>query len=310
MYDMNVINNIKNINFSAAPTVTAVGIFDGVHIAHRRVINTAAELAKNLGAQCCVFTFDTKSVSTKGGTPLLTEGEKLRRLEESGAQTVVSLDFSSLRDMPPQSFVNDILLSKNVLNCRVIVCGNDLRFGKNAAGDIQLLETLCAKAGVTVTALDLMRSSGEVISTTRIKKLFENGECEKANSLLGEDICYTLPVTHGNEIGRKMGFPTINQTFPEGLFLPRFGVYCSKTVIDGKEYESVSNIGVKPTIGSAAPCIETHLFDFSGDLYGESVTVSLKSFLRAEQRFESREQLFEQIARDKQRAKEYFNLAN
>lgn len=306
---MNVINDIRNINFSA-PTTAAVGIFDGVHIAHRHVINTAAEFAKNLGAQCCVFTFDTKSVSTKSGTPLLTEDEKLRRLEKSGAQTVISLDFSSLRDMQPQSFVNDILLSKNALNCRVIVCGKDLRFGKNATGDIQLLETLCSKAGVTVTALDLMQSDGEVISTTRIKKLFENGECEKANTLLGEDICYTLPVTHGNEIGRKMGFPTINQTFPKGLFLPLFGVYCSKAVIGGKVYSGVSNIGVKPTIGQSAPCIETHLFDFSGDIYGESVTVSLKSFLRREQRFESREQLFEQIAKDKQCAKEYFNLAN
>lgn len=306
---MNVINDIRNINFSA-PTASAVGIFDGVHIAHRRVISTAAALAKSVGAQCCVFTFDTRSVSTKGGTPLLTEDEKLRRLEESGAQTVVSLDFSSLRDMQPQSFVNDILLSKNALNCRAVVCGKDLRFGKNASGDIQLLETLCTKAGVTVAALDLMRSGGEVISTTRIKKLFENGECEKANTLLGEDICYTLPVAHGNEIGRKMGFPTINQTFPEDLFLPRFGVYCSKAVISGKAYFGVTNIGVKPTIGSASPCIETHLFDFSGDLYGECVTVSLKSFFRGEQRFESREQLFEQIAKDKQRAKEYFNIAN
>ena len=306
---MNVINDLSNINFSA-PTTVAVGIFDGVHIAHRHVINTAAELAKSMGAQCCVFTFDTKSVSTKSGTPLLTEDEKLRRLEESGAQTVVSLDFSLLRDMQPQSFVNDILLGKNALNCRAVVCGKDLRFGKNAEGDIQLLETLCTKAGVTVTALELMHSGGEVISTTRIKKLVENGECEKANSLLGEDICYTLPVTHGNEIGRKMGFPTINQTFPKGLFLPLFGVYCSKAVIGGKAYQSVSNIGVKPTIGSASPCIETHIFDFSGDIYGECVTVSLKNFLRAEQRFESRKQLFEQIAKDKQRAKEYFNLAN
>lgn len=307
---MNVINDIKNINFSAAPTVTAVGIFDGVHTAHRHVINTAAVFAESLSAQCCVFTFDTKSVSTKSGTPLLTEDEKLRRLEESGAQTVVSLDFSSLRDMQPSSFIDDILLSKNALNCRVIVCGKDLRFGKNAEGDIQLLETLCTKAGVTVTALDLMQSDGEVISTTRIKKLFENGECEKANELLGEDICYILPVAHGNEIGRKMGFPTINQTFPKDLFLPLFGVYCSKTIINGKEYQSVSNIGVKPTIGSIDPCIETHLFDFSGDIYGESVTVSLKSFLRREQRFESREQLFEQIAKDKQRAKEYFDRFN
>lgn len=306
---MNVINDIRNINFSA-PTASAVGIFDGVHIAHRRVISTAAALAKSVGAQCCVFTFDTRSVSTKSGTPLLTEDEKLRRLEESGAQTVVSLDFSSLRDMQPQSFVNDILLSKNALNCRAVVCGKDLRFGKSAEGDIQLLETLCTKAGVTVTALELMHSGGEVISTTRIKKLFENGECEKANSLLGEDICYTLPVAHGNEIGRKMGFPTINQTFPKELFLPRFGVYCSKAVIGGKAYFGVTNIGVKPTIGSAAPCIETHLFDFSGDIYGESVTVSLKSFLRAEQRFESRKQLFEQIAKDKLRAQEYFNSDN
>ena len=304
---MNVINDLRNINFSAAPTVTAVGIFDGVHIAHRRVINTAAELARSLGARCCVFTFDTKSVSTKGGTPLLTEDEKLRRLEESGAQTVVSLDFSLLRDMQPQSFVNDILLSNNALGSRAVVCGKDLRFGKNAAGDIQLLETFCAKAGVTVTALELIHSGGEVISTTRIKNLFENGECEKANELLGEDICYTLPVTHGNEIGRKMGFPTINQAFPKGLFLPRFGVYCSKAVIGGKVYLGVSNIGVKPTIGRNSPCIETHIFDFSGDLYGESVTVSLKSFLRTERRFESRGQLFEQIAEDKHRAQEYFN---
>lgn len=286
-------------------TCVAMGIFNGVHLGHRKVISAAVNAARESGLRSCVFTFRTDTVTTKGGLPLLTEDEKSDRIKQLGANSIYSPDFSALKELSPEEFVKEILI--NTLNCRIAVCGEDFRFGKDAQGDREVLKEICRKYGIEVITVPILKRDGEAVSTTRIKGLLTEGDIETSNTLLGEPLCYTLPVSHGNALGRSFGFRTINQQLPQELFLPRFGVYCSHINIDGKRYCGITNIGVKPTIeGMSAPCAETNIFDFDGDLYGETVTVTLLKFVRPEKSFESIEALKAEVTANIEYAKEYF----
>lgn len=286
-------------------TAVAMGIFDGVHLGHREVISAAVNAARKSDLLPCVFTFMTNTVSTKSSTPLLTEEEKADRIRELGAEHICSPDFSELKDLSPEKFVKEVLRDK--LGCRIAVCGEDFRFGKGAKGNCEKLRELCNKHGIEVITLPILKRDGDAVSTTRIKRLLTDGDIDTANTLLGEPLSYTLPVEHGNALGRDFGFRTINQRLPEKLFLPRFGVYCSYIDIDGRRYKGITNIGVKPTIeDKISPCAETNIFDFDGDLYGETVTVTLLKFVRPERSFESIEALKAEVLANIEFAREYF----
>lgn len=292
-------------------TAVAMGVFDGVHLGHREVIAAAVDAARKSGLLPCVFTFRTDTVTTKGATPLLTEAEKASRIERLGIKSIYSPDFAQLKELSPEEFVRSVLADK--LHCKTAVCGEDFRFGRNAEGDCEALKKLCPKYGIEVITVPILKKDGEAVSTTCIKGLLADGDIEAANSLLGEELCYTLPVEHGNALGRSFGFRTINQKLPQrskgsrGLFLPRFGVYCSAIDVSGKRYFGITNIGVKPTIeDKRSPCAETNIFDFDGDLYGETVTVTLLKFVRPEKSFESIEALKAEVTANIEYAKGYF----
>lgn len=293
-------------------TAVALGLFDGVHLGHRAVINQAVS-QREKGFVPTVFSFETDSVTTKGHggniEMLLTEKDKHRHFESLGAEYVFSPKFSNYKDMSDEEFVKKVL--KDKLNAGFAVCGEDFRFGKNAEGDAGRLKELGIKYGIRVCVVNELSVAGKAVSSTEIRKYIKNGEIAKANEMLGYRYGYTLPVLHGYERGRTWDFPTINQAIPKGLVLPKFGVYCSKVKIGDKLYSGVTNIGVKPTVKvETVPLAETYIIDYSGDLYGEDISIELYEFVRPERVFENFEELKAEIGRNTEFTKQYFSSNN
>ena len=262
----------------------ALGSFDGLHLGHRQVIGNTLSVP---GLRPAVITFQQNpSVSLqKKPVPLLTTNEqKLALLKEMGVEVVYLLPFDRIRDMEPEDFVEALY--------RV---GFNFRFGKNGRGDAGLLKELCREKGIELSVTPPVSVAGETVSSTRIRACLEQGDVQQAGQLLGRPFGYDFEVTHGRQLGRTWGTPTINQPFPAGYVLPRFGVYASLVEVEGQKYYGVTNIGVKPTVGSDCALSETWIPEFSGDLYGKKVPVELLDFIRPERKFDSLDQLKNEI---------------
>ncbi len=288
-------------------TVVTMGIFDGVHRGHQAVINTACEF-KRQGLDVVLFTFKTDTVTTKGRgfiEMLLSDDLKKERFDKLGVDYIYSPAFDEMKNMTSAQFVEQVLHKK--LNAEVVVCGEDFRFGKGAKGDAEKLKLLCEKYHIKTVIVKQAKYEGRKISSSDIRDCIRHGEIKRANEMLGYNYYYKLPVLHGNKIGRTLDFPTINQEITKGYILPLFGVYITRTKIDGKWYNSISNIGVKPTVEErSAPLIETNILDFEGDIYGQVVEVELICFLRPERKFESVDELKRQVKSDINKTREFF----
>ena len=270
----------------------ALGSFDGLHLGHRQVIGNTLSAP---GLRPAVITFQQNpSVSLqKKPVPLLTTNEqKLALLEEMGVEVVYLLSFEQIRDMEPEDFVEALY---RVCRVRALSCGFNFRFGKNGRGDAGLLKELCREKGIELSVTPPVSVAGETVSSTRIRACLEQGDVQQAGQLLGRPFGYDFEVTHGRQLGRTWGTPTINQPFPQGYVLPRFGVYASLVEVEGQKYYGVTNIGVKPTVGSDCALSETWIPEFSGDLYGKKVPVELLDFIRPERKFDSLDQLKNEI---------------
>ena len=270
----------------------ALGSFDGLHLGHRQVIGNTLSAP---GLRPAVITFQQNpSVSLqKKPVPLLTTNEqKLALLEEMGVEVVYLLPFDRIRDMEPEDFVEALY---RICRVRALSCGFNFRFGKNGRGDAGLLKELCREKGISLSVTPPVSVAGETVSSTRIRACLEQGDVQQAGQLLGRPFGYDFEVTHGRQLGRTWGTPTINQPFPQGYVLPRFGVYASLVEVEGQKYYGVTNIGVKPTVGSDCALSETWIPEFSGDLYGKKVPVELLDFIRPERKFDSLDQLKNEI---------------
>ncbi len=289
-----------------ANTVAALGIFDGVHLGHRRVLAAAKKRARELHALPAVFTFDTLSVTSKGKLDaLLTNEDKLTRFDELGMKYVCEADFGELKEQSPEEFVDDILIGR--MHCVCAVCGYDFTFGKGGCADAADLERLCRQRGIEALTVSQLTIGGEPVSSTHIRELIRNGEIAHANALLGSRYRITAQVGYGAQLGRTWSFPTINQTIPDGLAIPRFGVYCSKVCVNGVWMPGVTNIGVKPTVGGTdRPLAETFIIGYEGDLYGKVIVTELYEFVRPEQKFASFAELREEISRNTEFTEKYF----
>ena len=289
-------------------TAVALGLFDGVHRGHQKVIGQAVA-RKSADIKPAVFTFKTDSVTSKGHDGriemVLTDEEKCRHFEELGVECLFSPEFSHFKDMSAEDFVRKVL--KGRLNACFAVCGEDFRFGHKAEGDAEMLKTLGAEYGIEVCIVGQVSIHRNAVSSTEIRRFIRSGDISKANEMLGYKYGYSLPVEHGFERGRTWNFPTINQAIPKGLVMPKFGVYCSKVTIDGRKYIGVTNIGVKPTVKvETAPLAETYIIGYEGDLYGQTVSIELYEFVRAERTFASFDELKAEIARNTEFTKRYF----
>lgn len=284
-----------------AETAVLLGLFDGVHLGHRAAI----EALCGCGAkERLVYSFTFHGLDTKGKrSPLTTDLEKTELILSLGADRVILEDFDRVRNLTPEEFVKGVLLGE--LGADTVIAGENFRFGKNASGDSGTLLTLCRELGMRAVILPTVKIDGEPVSSTRIRELISMGRVSEASRLLGYEYFITGRVLHGDAVGRSMGIRTVNLSSDGGKLIPLDGVYSSTTVIGGRSYPSVTNVGFKPTVRQdAARGIETHILDYSGDIYDETVKVIFRRYYRPERKFPSRQELIDAIAADIKRRKE------
>lgn len=292
-------------NIPTRPRSVALGLFDGLHPAHRQVI-LSATMGIDDGTAVAVYTFDPTTVDTKAISGLLCDdAEEEYLLTLMGVDELFSVDFEAVRHLSPKDFVQKIL--KEQLGAVKVSCGYNYRFGYRGEGDIALLTALCAEVGIAVTVVPEIDIDGTPVSSTAIRAAIADGDMALARRLLGRPYCLRTPVTEGQHLGNRLGFPTINQPLPAGFAHPRFGVYASCVQFEGETYPAVTNVGVHPTVGATTPLAETYIIGFSGDLYGKTPCVYPLAYLRPEQAFPSLEALQAQIARDTAAAKVLFD---
>lgn len=284
-------------------TSVAIGFFDGVHLAHQAVLAQSVA-GREQGLAPAVFTFRTEGRDGFKGAPMLTtDKQKLKLFEGLGVELVFFPYLSDLRELSPQEFVQTILQERCA--AKRVCCGFDFHFGKGGTADAAQMQQLCQSHGIEPCIVPGILREGRPVSSTWIRGLVRDGQIQKANELLGRPFSFALHVRHGRKLGRTIGVPTINQHLPPGFVQPKFGVYISRILLGGQAFFAVTNIGVKPTVGSEHVVSESFLFDFQGDLYGKRAEVQLLEFLRPERKFANLSALRQQIELDQRAARRW-----
>ncbi len=288
-------------------TVVVLGYFDGVHKGHKAVLEKALSVAKekNLAPKVLIFSTHPKKVLTGNMPPMLTDNEtKAKLLREMGFE-LISFDFEKNMNMSAEDFAKDFLSKK--LSAKAVVCGYDYRYGKNGAGTPQKLKEDLKEENIQVYSVDGVKLGEDIVSSSKIRQLIIDGDIKRANEMLGRVFSYDRVVERGDALGRKLGFPTINQSFQKDFIVPKFGVYASVVNLGGKNYPGVTNIGVRPTVDGENLKSETCILGFSGDLYGKYANVGLLEFLRGEKKFSSVEELSIAVKKDMEKARTVYN---
>ena len=289
--------------------VMALGFFDGIHVGHAALINKIKQRAQETGAEPAVLTFDVHpdNLVFKKTVPLINSAEDRENILSRcfGIDDVVVIHFNQrVMHMDWQDFIDELI---DEMNLRWIVVGHDFCFGYKGLGTAEKLKAYCAERGVGCDIIPAVCRDGVVVSSTLIRQLIETGEMEKANEYLGHPHTLTDVIRTGYHLGTKMGTPTINMSFPQGVIIPRHGVYAAKAYIDGQEYMSVTNVGIRPTVSDSGNVnVESFLLDFCGNLYGHRARIDFYKFLRPERKFDDVNELAAQIKSDAQTTREYF----
>ncbi len=297
---MKVIHNLTEYPSSLRNTVATLGNFDGVHRGHQKIFQALLDEAATRSAQALVVTFFPHPLKVlapaRAPRAITTLEERLRLVEACGVPLVLCLPFTvELARVAPADFVRDTLVDG--LGVRMILVGEDFRFGRNREGDIHLLRRMGKEFGFDVRMIRPLRIGGEQVSSTRIRQLIQEGRVRESAQLLGRYYGFAGTVVRGDGRGRTLGIPTANlQTDSE--LLPPKGVYAVLTRLGDRRLPGVANLGTKPTFSGQSFAIEVHLFDFDEDLYGHSLRVEFVERLRDERRFESVQGLMEQMGRD------------
>lgn len=288
-------------------TVISLGKFDGIHRGHEKLLEYFAE-KKAEGLCGAIFTFDIpprKNVQHVEAKVLTTNEEKMHIFEQLGIDYLVECPFTpEIMCMEAEDFIAKIVRQ---LHVKCLVVGEDFHFGHNRRGDYHMLREYAGQYGYEVIVVEKIKEEERDISSTFVREEIAAGNIERANHLLGYRYFVTSMVKHGNQIGRTIGIPTINQLPPEEKLLPPNGVYVTEVYIGGHKYRGITNVGCKPTIEGKNPIgVETHLLDFAGDVYDTLVTVEFLSRVRGERRFASIEELKEQMQNDIAYRRAYF----
>lgn len=279
-------------------SAVTLGKFDGIHKGHRKLVEKILK-KKDEGLKSVLCAFDSASQS------ILTSEERRRLLNEMGLDILLECPLDNrIRNMKAETFVKEILVGD--LQTAYVAVGEDFRFGYERKGTPLLLKELGKKYGFMVDVLSKEMDGRRKISSTYIREELKHGNMEKITSLLGYDFVVDGVVEHGRGLGHKLLFPTTNLVPPETKLMPPNGVYVTSSRFGDREYQGITNVGYKPTVGERFLGVETYLFDCQKDLYGKKCSVSFKKYLRPEKKFFSIELLKEQMQRDIQRGKEYF----
>ncbi|WP_026514254.1 bifunctional riboflavin kinase/FAD synthetase [Butyrivibrio sp. LB2008] len=296
---MKIITELDKLNVREK-TAVAIGKFDGIHVGHRELLSRILE-KKNDGLKATVFTFDPSPEEFFVGHPvpqLFAREEKLRAFQELGVDVLVMFPLNEkTAATDPEEFVRKILVDG--LNASYIAAGSDVSFGDKGKGDSKLLERLAKELSYELCIIDKVKIDGEEVSSTRVRNAVADGDMNLTKRLLGSEYSVSGIVEHGNHLGHTIGVPTVNILPPKMKLLPPYGVYSSTVKIGKKEFKGMTNIGRKPTVSEKEKVgVETYIYDFDCDVYGEFIEVVLHSFVRPEIKFESMEQLKLQIQQD------------
>ena len=297
---MDTVADILSCAAHPRPTALTVGSFDGVHLGHRRLLETLVRAADARGLVPAVMTLDPhpRQLFAPGSAPniLTTAAQKNRLLAASGVGAHFTLPFTrETAAMDREAFVRDVVVRQ--CGARLLLVGHDFRFGRDAAGSFEYLREHAGTFGLEVARVDALILDGECVSSTLIRERVLQGAVEDAARCLGRPYALEGPVLAGRGIGRTLGFPTANLA-PGNLAVPAHGVYIAETLVDGHTWPSAVNIGIAPTVRNEDALVETHLLGFTGDLIGKTVEIIFHRRLRPEQRFSSLEDLKAAIRRD------------
>jgi riboflavin kinase/FMN adenylyltransferase len=297
---MEIVRGLDAYPSDSPPSVVALGAFDGIHLAHQKILATAVERSRALGVRAVACTFDPHPLTilepSRAPAPITDLAENLALIAAQGVDTTVvipfSLDFSRIE---PERFVGEVLGGR--LKARAVVVGFNHRFGRSARGDAQLLERLAPDYGFAVHVIPPVLVEGTVVSSTAIRQALGAGDVARARSLLGHPYTVRGRVLRGKGRGRQLGFPTANLR-PERKLVLAPGVYAARASWDGGSAGAVVNVGVRPTFGEGEYWVEAYLLDFSGDLYDTVLTLAFQERIRPERKFPDVEALNSQVAHD------------
>ena len=297
--------SIQNIDKNVEPGgIFALGNFDGIHLGHKEIIENVKKLAKKNKSYAGVIVFEPHPrkffMKDKNNFYLSDIKTKKYLLESLGLDSCIVLEFNEkLAKQNPEKFVEEIVFKK--IKPSHLIVGYDFRFGNKRSGNSDDLLRLCSKYNISVSIVDKQLKDGTVLSSSIVRDLIKEGDFEKAELLLGHKWLIKGKVVEGDKRGREIGFPTANLDVDEIIQL-KFGVYAVEVIFEGKSYKGVSNYGIRPTFDGENILLETHLLDFSGDLYGKDIIVSFVQFLREERKFEGIQSLKDQIKKDSEEA--------
>ena len=305
---MKIFHGLENANI-LLPTVLTLGVFDGLHLGHQRIMQTVVERAKAVNAVATAITFDPHPravLHPESAPPLLqTLDQRLANFKVLGIEQAIVVAFDrEFAAQPAEDFLTNVVHDR--LHAKEVYLGKGFAFGKNRGGNIDLLRQMSENLGFFADEVDEVTLRGKRISSSKIRDLLAEGKINIARRMLGRPYGVEGVIIRGNRRGHTIGFPTAN-LHPHNRVIPKFGVYATATLIDGKWRRSITNIGVRPTFeNTAEPSIETYLFDFDGDLYGDVLRVRFLHRIRDERKFSGVDELKAQIEKDTKRALNYF----
>lgn len=289
--------------------VIALGFFDGVHLGHGALLERTCALGKEYGVPTAALTFDIHPDELVRQEPILLLNTRAEReyLVKTlyGIDELLTLTFDRGRmEQPWQEFVESTLLKE--YGAIHLVCGYDFRFGARGQGNGLLLKEYCAQRGIGCDCIPQVSVGGEAVSSTRIRRLLQEGAMEEAVALLGHPHLIRGTVVGGRKLGRTIGIPTANVEPGEKRLLPRNGVYAAKAYFQSQCHPAVVNIGSRPTVGGSHVTVEPWILDFDGDLYGKELSLELYAFLRPEEKFEDLDALRQAILRNAEQTRQLF----
>ncbi len=278
--------------------IFALGFFDGVHLGHQALLRECVALAERLDVQTAAITFDRHPMSlfVEEPPPLLsTEQDRQRLLRHYGIGPIYTIGVTRENMATPwEAFLEELM----EWGAAGFVCGDDFRFGAGGQGDARKLADFCRERELPCVIVPEQTLDGIRVSSSYIRRQIESGDMETAVRFLGHPHIFTGKVVHGQRLGSRLGFPTANLRLPEGLMVPKFGVYACRCLVDGVSYPAVTNVGMRPTVKGRDITVEPWILDYAGDLYGREITLEFCRFLREERKFDSLEDLKAEILRN------------